>query len=72
MGLRLPDLVGRAMIASEFLIELRRSPETVLAQYDLTEEEGAVVRRALQRLDRHPTPQQIDELKDALLRRLST
>ena len=70
--MRLPDLVGRAMIDPEFLTELRRSPDAVLAQYELTDEEGTVVRRALQRLDRNPTPHQIDELKHALLRRVST
>lgn len=60
------------MIDPEFLAELRRAPESVLAQYDLTDEEGAVVRRAIQRLGRSPSPQQIAELKDALLRRVST
>jgi len=60
------------MIDPEFLAELRQSPDTVLAQYELTEEEGVVVRRALQRLSRSPSPQQLDELKNALLRRVST
>jgi hypothetical protein len=72
MSQRLSDLVGRAMIDPEFMAELRRSPDGVLAQYDLTEEEGATIRQALQRLDRRPLPQQIDELKSALLRRVST
>ena len=72
MGQRLPDLVGRAMIDPEFLEELRRSPDAVLAQYELTEEEGAVVRQALGRLGQGAVPQQIDELKNALLRRVST
>ena len=72
MPMRLPDLVGRAMIDPEFLTELRRSTDTVLAQFELTDEEGTVVRRALARLDRTPSPQQIDELKNALLRRVST
>ena len=60
------------MIDPEFLAELRQSPDAVLAQYELTEEEGEVVRRALGRLGRSPSPQQIDELKSALLRRVST
>lgn len=60
------------MIDPEFLMELRRSPDVVLAQYELTEEEGAVVRRALVRLDRRPSPGQLDELKSALLRRVAT
>ncbi len=40
MPLRLPDLVGRAMIDPEFLTELRRSTDVVLAEFELTEEEG--------------------------------
>jgi hypothetical protein len=72
MSLRLPDLVGRAMIDPEFLLELRRSPDVVLARFVLSEEEAALVRRAVERLDRSPSPQQIDELKSALLRRVST
>ena len=72
MPQRLPDLVGRAMIDPEFLTELRRSPDVVLAQYELSEEEGTVVRRALVRLGQRPSPQQIDELKNTLLRRVST
>jgi hypothetical protein len=72
MPQRLSDLVGRAMIDAEFLAELRGSPDRVMAQYELTEAEGATVRQALQRLDRRPSPQQIDELKSALLRRVST
>jgi hypothetical protein len=72
MPQRLPDLVGRAMIDPEFLTELRRSTESVLAEFELTAEEGTVVRRALARLDHSPSPQQLDELKNALLRRVST
>jgi hypothetical protein len=72
MPLRLSDLVGRAMIDPEFLAELRQSTEPVLARFDLTEEEGALIRRALARLDRSPSPEQIDELKNALLRRVAT
>lgn len=72
MPQRLSDLVGRAMIDPEFLAELRQSTDSVLARFELTDEEGAVVRRALSRLDLNPSRAQIDELKNALLRRLST
>ena len=72
MPLRLPDLVGRAMIDPEFLTDLRTSTESVLSGFELTDEEGVLVRRAIARLDRTPSPQQIDELKNALLRRVST
>ena len=60
------------MIDPEFLANLRASTESVLAGFELTDEEGALVRRAIARLDRSPSPQQIDELKNALLRRVST
>ena len=60
------------MIDPEFLTDLRTSTESVLAGFELTDEEGALVRRAISRLDRRPSPQQIDELKNALLRRVST
>ena len=72
MRLRLSDLVGRAMIDPEFREELRRSPDAVLAEFELTENESAVVRQALRRLGRNASPQQLDELKSALLRRVST
>jgi hypothetical protein len=72
MPLRLHDLVGRAMIDPEFLAELRQFTDSVLAQFELTDEEGAVIRRAVARLGRTPSREQIDELKNALLRRVST
>jgi hypothetical protein len=72
MPLRLPDLVGRAMIDPEFLRELRQTPDIVLARYELTVEERAVVTRALAHLDKSPSPRQVDELKNTLLRRVAT
>jgi hypothetical protein len=72
MLLRLSDLVGRAMIDPEFLDQLRKAPETVLQGYELSAEERTVVARALTRLAKATTPQQIDELKIDLLRRVST
>jgi len=72
MRLRLSDLVGRAMIDPEFLEQLRTAPETVLEGYELSAEERIVVTGALTRLAKATTPQQIDELKIDLLRRVST
>jgi hypothetical protein len=72
MPKRLPDLVGRAMIDPEFLEQLRTEPEAILAAYELTAEERAVVTTALTRLGKAITPQQIDELKIDLLRRVAT
>lgn len=72
MPKRLPDLVGRAMIDPEFLEQLRTEPEATLAGYELTVEERAVVTTALTRLGKAITPQQIDEVKIDLLRRVAT
>jgi hypothetical protein len=69
---RLADLVGRAMIDTEFLDQLRRTPETVLAGYELSAEERVLITKALARLAKATTPQQIDELKIDLLRRVAT
>ena len=69
---RLADLVGRAMIDADFLDQLRQSPETVLAGYELSAEERVLVTKALAHLTQATTPQQIDELKIDLLRRVST
>ncbi len=69
---RLSDLVGRAMIDADFLDQLRKAPETVLAGYELSAEERTLVTKALAGLARATTPQQIDELKIDLLRRVST
>jgi hypothetical protein len=69
---RLADLVGRAMIDADFLDQLRKAPETVLAGYELSAEEKVLVTKALSRLSHATTPQQIDELKIDLLRRVST
>jgi hypothetical protein len=60
------------MIDTDFLNQLRKTPETVLAGYELSAEERVQVTKALSRLSQATTPQQIDELKIDLLRRVST
>ena len=40
-GLR--ELVGRVMIDPDFLAELLRAPETLLAQYELSDAERVVI-----------------------------
>ena len=72
MLLRLSDLVGRAMLDPDFVDQLRKAPETVLAAYELSAEEHELVTKALTRLAHATTPQQIDELKIDLLRRVAT
>lgn len=69
---RLPELIGRAMIDTEFLADLQRAPETVLAEYELSEEERATVLRALARLAATPSGQRAQTLRTELIRRVAT
>jgi hypothetical protein len=69
---RLPELVGRAMIDPEFLAELQRAPDDVLARYDLTDTERTAVRAALDRLSHTPPRERALALSTALLRRVAT
>lgn len=71
MAQRLQELVGRAMTDPEFLAELQRSPATVLAGYDLNDDERAAVLQALERLAGTPG-QRAHALRVALLRRVAT
>jgi hypothetical protein len=69
-GLR--DLVGRAMIDPEFMADLERAPETVLAKFQLTADESTAVRHALQHLAQTPSHKRARELHTALIRRVAT
>ena len=69
-GLR--ELIGRAMIDPEFVADLERSPDTVLAQFQLTEDERAAVSHALVRLAQTPAHQRAREFHSALIRRVAT
>jgi hypothetical protein len=68
----LADLVGRAMIDAEFLADLQRSPDTVLAQYELKDDERDAVQRALVRLATAPVGQRGQVLRSELIRRVAT
>jgi len=72
MGRGFPDLVGRAMVDPDFLAELQRAPEPAMAEFDLTEEEREVVRRAVERLASMPAAQRTLALHATLLRRVAT
>jgi len=72
MAQRLPELIGRAMIDPDFLAELQRSPESILAQYDLSADERTTVLRALDRLAHAPAGQRAQALQSALIRRVAT
>ena len=69
-GLR--ELVGRAMIDPDFLTALQRSPDVILAAYELNEQERATVREALARLASTPPNQRGPALSNALIRRVAT
>jgi adenylate kinase len=69
-GLR--ELVGRAMIDPDFLADLQRAPDTILAQYQLSDDERTTVARALERLVRTPANQRAHALRNALIRRVAT
>jgi len=72
MAQRLPELVGRAMIDPDFLADLQRTPDSILAQYELTDDERATVLAALARLGRGSAGQRATALRSALIRRVAT
>ncbi|HXH82485.1 MAG TPA: hypothetical protein VNN07_06100 [Candidatus Tectomicrobia bacterium] len=72
MPQRLPDLVGRAMIDPEFLADLQRAPEAVLAGFELDEAERRAVLGAVARLTTTPRAQRAEALRTALIRRVAT
>jgi hypothetical protein len=72
MASKLPELVGRAMIDSEFLAELQRAPDAILSRYELSDTERTAVRAALDHLSRTPPRQRAQALHTALLRRIAT
>ena len=69
-GLR--DLVGRAMIDPEFMADLERTPDTILAKFQLSADETTAVRQALRHLAQTPPNKRARELHTALIRRVST
>ena len=69
---RLPELIGRAMIDPDFLADLQRSPETVLAQYELNDDERRTVLGAIARLAAAPAGERAQAFRSALIRRVAT
>jgi len=69
---RLPELVGRLMVDPEFVAEIQRTPEAILGQYDLTDEELTAVRQALERLGDTPPTRRANALRTVLLKRVAT
>jgi len=72
MSQRLPDLIGRAMVDSDFLADLQRAPDAILAQYELSDDERAAIQTALVRLADTPLNQRVLVLRSTLLRRVAT
>lgn len=60
------------MVDEEFLADLQRSPESVLGEYELSDDERATIRQALARLADTPPRQRDETLRHALLRRVAT
>jgi hypothetical protein len=60
------------MVDPQFVADLQRSPDTLLAQYELTEDERRAVEQALARLARTPSEQRHHEFRNALIRRVAT
>ena len=69
---RLPELVGRLMIDPEFVAEILAAPDTVLAHYELTDDERTAVRQALDRMGDTPPSRRAHALRTVLLKRVST
>jgi hypothetical protein len=69
---RLPELVGRLMMDPELLAEIQRTPDAVLGQYELSDDERTAVRQALDRLGDTPPGRRAHALKTVLLKRVST
>jgi hypothetical protein len=66
------DLVGRAMLDPDFLVDLQRAPDAVLAEFELSAEELAAVRQAIARLGTASSGQRAQAFRTALLRRVAT
>ena len=69
---RLAELVGRLMVDPDFLAEVQRTPDTVLGEYDLSEDERAAIRQALERLADTPPSRRAHALRTVLLKRVAT
>jgi hypothetical protein len=66
------DLIGRAMIEKEFLSELVRDPETVLAGFDLDSEERSALMQAVARTGNGSTAERARAFQSILMKRWAT
>jgi hypothetical protein len=66
------DLIGRAMIEKEFLSELVRDPETVLAGFDLDPEERDALMQAVARTGSGSAVERTRVFQSILMKRWAT
>ena len=66
------DLIGRAMIEKEFLSELIRDPEPVLAGFDLDPEERSTLMQAVARTGIGSTAERARAFQSILMKRWAT
>ena len=66
------DLIGRAMIEKEFLTELVRDPETVLAGFDLDPEERDALMQAVARTGSGSAVERARVFQSILMKRWAT
>ena len=60
------------MVDPEFVAEVLRTPDAILGEYELTDEERVAVRQALDRLGDTPPNRRANALRTVLLKRVST
>jgi len=70
LGIR--DLVGRAMIDREFLSNLVRDPQVVLAEFELSAEERAAIMRAVRGSASGSDHERASALQIVLMKRWAT
>ncbi|OGL19692.1 MAG: hypothetical protein A3K12_10670 [Candidatus Rokubacteria bacterium RIFCSPLOWO2_12_FULL_71_19] len=66
------ELVGRAMIDKEFLAELVRDADVVLARYELEAEERSAVMKAVARTGRTTEAERARALQAVMMKRWAT
>ena len=71
-GKAIQDLVGRVMIDRDFLAELVRDPDAVLAGYELTAEERTVILQAVGRGAHGTEQERAHALQHVMLKRWAT
>ena len=70
LGIR--DLVGRLMTDKEFLAELLRDPQSVLAEYELTSEERSAIMQAVGRSGNVSDGERARALQNVMMMRWAT